>query len=420
MASKAIMRTHKHRSKASVGGMGKHMNRAEETPNADPARRDLNRTWSVEHGWRSWAESPPVEGSQQAALDARLEAFREAGGKVQKNAVQVVELFLGASPEAFAQEGFDLDRWAQAQIDWLHETFGKGNVLEAVLHLDETTPHVHAMVFPQIMRAEKRGGARRGEGGVKEAPERPAKPVLSASHWLDGGKRLSALQTDYARAMEPFGLERGQERSRAKHQTVRQFYGALERIERAAQIRGDVVSRAIERLPEPRLFSTPAQRDEQRERQLKLAEVATKLRRIAQGREQQALDLRQRLEALQGRYQGLQDLVGGVEAVDALEMATRALEEVVERHAKERAELQQALAELRSGAARDREALRSAMQADIDHWRQHAGELQGRVDALEIKQQEVREWGRRWKGRYEALEGELYGPEEGPAGPRMG
>ena len=177
MASKAIMRTHKHRSKASVGGMGKHMNRAEETPNADPARRDLNRTWSVEHGWRSWAESPPVEGSQQAALDARLEAFREAGGKVQKNAVQMVELFLGASPEAFAQEGFDLDRGAQAQIDWLHETFGKGNVLEAVLHLDETTPHVHAMCSRRSCEPRsgvEPGGERGASRRRRSAPPSPS------------------------------------------------------------------------------------------------------------------------------------------------------------------------------------------------------------------------------------------------------
>lgn len=419
MTDKAICRTQKHHSKGSVGGMGDHMNRAAETPNADPARWDQNRTWTAEHGWRSWAESPPVQGSQQAALDARLAEFRADGGKVQKNGVKVVEVFLGASPEAFKRDDFRFEDWVQAQIEWLHETFGTGNVLEVVLHMDETTPHLHAMVFPQTMKVDNRGGDRRSKnrGDKGQGSEgRPAKPVLSAAHWLDGRERMTALQTSYGRAMEPFGLERGQERSRAKHQTIKQFYGNLDRIERTAQIRGDVVRRAINGVPEPRLFCTPAQRDEQRDRQRRLAEVATRLHQVAKWREQQALDLRQRLDGLQGRYKGLQDLVGGEEAVEALEAATRALAAAEARHAKERAELQQALEELRGDAARDRETVR----ADVEHWRQHAGELHGKVDALESKQQELREWGRGWRDRARALEDAIYGPEQGSTGPRMG
>jgi hypothetical protein len=334
---------------------------------------------------------------------------------VQRNAVQVVELFLGASPEAFKQRRLDLDQWAQAQIDWLHETFGEGNVLEAVLHMDETTPHVHAMVFPQIMRVERRGGNRRGEdaaaAGAREAPERPARPVLSASHWLDGGKRMTALQTGYASAMKRFGLQRGQERSRAKHESVQRFYGNLRRIEQAAAIREDAVSRAIERLPEPRLFSTTAQRDKQQRRQRELADLATKLSRIAKAREQQALDLRRRYEALQGRYEGLQALVGGAEAVQAL----TELRALTERQAAERAELQRALAELRAerdSAVRDRETLRSEMQADIEHWRAHAGALNDKIE-------EVRAWGRGWRQHARSLEDELGIQDEPTDGPSL-
>ena len=288
MANMAIMRTQKHRSKASVGGIGDHMNRAVETPNADPACSDQNRTWTPENGWRSWFEAPPVPGSQVAALDARLDEFRAAGGKVQKNAVQVVELLLGASPEVFKDPDFRLDDWAQAQIDWLHKEFGKSNVLEAVLHLDETTPHIHALVFPQVMRVDNRGGDRRSEArhDAKGAPERAAKPALAAAHWLNGSKRLSELQTNYAQAMKPFGLERGQERSRAKHQTIKQFYGSIERIERAAKIPAYAVSSAVDALLEPRMVCSASRRDEQKERQRRLAEVATKLHKVAKAREQ--------------------------------------------------------------------------------------------------------------------------------------
>ena len=409
MANMAIMRTQKHRSKASVGGIGDHMNRAVETPNADPACSDQNRTWTPENGWRSWFEAPPVPGSQVAALDARLDEFRAAGGKVQKNAVQVVELLLGASPEVFKDPDFRLDDWAQAQIDWLHKEFGKSNVLEAVLHLDETTPHIHALVFPQVMRVDNRGGDRRSEArhDAKGAPERAAKPALAAAHWLNGSKRLSELQTNYAQAMKPFGLERGQERSRAKHQTIKQFYGSIERIERAAKIPAYAVSSAVDALLEPRMVCSASRRDEQKERQRRLAEVATKLHKVAKAREQQALSLRVQLEAVQGRYEGLERLVGGADAAVALAEAVQA-----------RNDLQRALEELRSDFARERDSLRSQMQADIEHWKQHAGELQVRVESMEDKEQELREWGRGWREHARDLERELYG--EPDSGPRLG
>jgi len=405
----AILRTGKHHTRASVGGMGEHMNRERETPNADPESSLQNRTWTAEAGWRSWAESPPVRGSQQAALEASLDAFKEAGGKVQKNAVLCVELLMSASPEAFKQPDFRLDDWAQAQIDWLHKEFGKSNVLEAVLHLDETTPHIHALVFPQVMRVDNRGGDRRSEArhDAKGAPERAAKPALAAAHWLNGSKRLSELQTSYAQAMEPFGLERGQERSRAKHQTIKQFYGSIERIERAAKIPAYVVSSAVEALLEPRMVCSASRRDEQKERQRRLAEVATKLLKTAKAREQQALSLRGQLQAVQGRYDGLEELVGGQEAVAALRQAQQA-----------RDELQLALTELRSDFARDRESLRSQMQADIDHWKQHAGELQVRVEDMEDKERELREWGRGWREQAREFERALSG--EPDSGPRMG
>ena len=438
MANMAIMRTQKHRSKASVGGIGDHMNRAVETPNADPACSDQNRTWTPENGWRSWFEAPPVPGSQVAALDARLDEFRAAGGKVQKNAVQVVELLLGASPEVFKDPDFRLDDWAQAQIDWLHKEFGKSNVLEAVLHLDETTPHIHALVFPQVMRVDNRGGDRRSEArhDAKGAPERAAKPALAAAHWLNGSKRLSELQTNYAQAMKPFGLERGQERSRAKHQTIKQFYGSIERIERAAKIPAYAVSSAVDALLEPRMVCSASRRDEQKERQRRLAEVATKLHKVAKAREQQALSLRVQLEAVQGRYEGLERLVGGADAAVALAEAVqarndlqRALEELRSDFARDRESLRsqmqadiehwkQHAGELRSDFARERDSLRSQMQADIEHWKQHAGELQVRVESMEDKEQELREWGRGWREHARDLERELYG--EPDSGPRLG
>lgn len=43
-----------------------------------------------------------------------------------------------------------LDEWCDDNLQWLHRTFGKENTVSAVLHMDEHTSHIHAMVIPII------------------------------------------------------------------------------------------------------------------------------------------------------------------------------------------------------------------------------------------------------------------------------
>lgn len=48
-----------------------------------------------------------------------------------------------------------LDEWADDSLQWLQDTFGKENIVSAVLHRDETTSHVHAALIP-IVTGERR------------------------------------------------------------------------------------------------------------------------------------------------------------------------------------------------------------------------------------------------------------------------
>ena len=41
-----------------------------------------------------------------------------------------------------------LDEWIKKTIGWFQKEFGKKNVVSAVLHMDETTPHLHITVVP--------------------------------------------------------------------------------------------------------------------------------------------------------------------------------------------------------------------------------------------------------------------------------
>jgi hypothetical protein len=139
------------------------------------------------------------------------ERIQEAGAKVRPDSVRGVEVLLTASPEAFKRQAdgspndWHGSQWAEANIAFLKGKFGEQNVVSCTLHQDELTPHFHAVVVP--LTADDR---------------------LSAKDVFNP-KTLRVLQTEYAEAMKPFGLERGVEHSRAKHEVMRHVYGAQER-----------------------------------------------------------------------------------------------------------------------------------------------------------------------------------------------
>jgi hypothetical protein len=101
-------------------------------------------------------------------------------------------------------------------VRWTKDTFGEANVIALAVHHDETTPHVHAIVTP--IRRDQRGKVR-----------------LSASHWMNGTRKLSALQDSFAEAMAPLGLQRGARGTCAKHVTISRMYERMEANAQAAE-----------------------------------------------------------------------------------------------------------------------------------------------------------------------------------------
>ena len=80
------------------------------------------------------------------------------------------------------------------------------------LLLYEATPHIHAMITP----IDRDSG----------------EPKFNAKKWLGGRALMSQMQTNYAEAMKQFGLQRGEENSRATHQDLQTFYRALNNVVR--------------------------------------------------------------------------------------------------------------------------------------------------------------------------------------------
>ncbi|WP_173664810.1 MobV family relaxase, partial [Hymenobacter sp. AT01-02] len=138
-----------------------------------------------------------------------------------KDAIRAVEILLTASEEKFPKDpatGLRADiresSWVRDNLDFLQKRYGTENVIGCMLHQDESTPHLHAIVVPVTQEQRLHKGEKVG-----------AKERLSARD-LFSPVALRQLQTDYAQAMAPYGLKRGIEYSTAIHQDVRRYYGA--------------------------------------------------------------------------------------------------------------------------------------------------------------------------------------------------
>lgn len=193
----AICRVAKIKTAQAGAAKTAHNYRQRETPNADTERKPLNQEY--------------INAAERNYWELATERIQEAGAKVRHDSVRGVEVLLTASPEAFPRQAdgtpndWHGSKWAAANIAFLKAKFGEQNVVSCTLHQDELTPHFHAVVVPLT-----------ADGRLS------AKDVFNP-------KTLRALQTEYAEAMKPFGMERGVEHSRAKHEVMRHVYGAQER-----------------------------------------------------------------------------------------------------------------------------------------------------------------------------------------------
>lgn len=141
--------------------------------------------------------------------------IQEAGVKrVRSDSVRAMEVILTGSPEAFVRDAqgraadYSKSKWAQDNLHFLQERYGAKNVVSFTLHQDEKTPHIHAVVVP--ITEDNR---------------------LSADK-LFNPHSLRQLQTDYAAAMEQYGMARGVEHSQAQHQPMRRLYGQENQVAR--------------------------------------------------------------------------------------------------------------------------------------------------------------------------------------------
>ncbi len=265
----AVLRVAKLKTMGEIGQLGKHNERTRETRNADEARLGDNVRLVGTGDWCADA---------QARLDD--------APIIRSNAVLAMEHVMTASREFYQQgtpteQAARLDEWTARSMAWLRETYGDKNVVAAVLHRDEQTPHIQALVVP----IDERGR-------------------LNAHAYTGGRALLARMQDSYAEAVRDLGLERGVRGSVADHQTVKEFYAKIEQATPAPEM----VRQHLDVDRPGRIVTNPERwaSDQQERLAERLAPVVDAALVKAQHYEQQAAKAEANIVVLQGQVRDLQ------------------------------------------------------------------------------------------------------------------
>lgn len=209
---------HLEKAKGADSGMSAHIERTIHPKNADMARTHLN---------RELVQFPEGVRNRTEAIAYRVET---AGikRKVGTNQVKAIRVLLTGSNKDMKQMEADgrLDDWCHDNLQWLRETYGEQNLVSAVLHMDEKTPHIHATVIP-IVAGERRKARQEEQNGKKKYRKKNPQDVRLCADDIMARHKLKHYQDTYAQAMGKYGLQRGVDGSLARHISTSQYYKEL-------------------------------------------------------------------------------------------------------------------------------------------------------------------------------------------------
>lgn len=174
-----------------VGGIQSHNNREHEpktNPDVDMSRSEDNYDLiSCDNYKRSIKE--------------KLSNLVESSRAVRKDAVVVCNFIVTSDNETMNALGADRQReFFEDSVKWFSDRYGADRVLNATVHMDETTPHLHIGVMP-----------------ITQDGRLSAKAIFTKTE-------MKAIQTEFARDVgEKYGLERGVEGSERTHLSEARF-----------------------------------------------------------------------------------------------------------------------------------------------------------------------------------------------------
>ncbi len=280
---------HIQKPKGNDSGTTAHIERTVSPANADPERKHQN---------RELIKFPDGVETRTQAIQHRIET---AGikRKISHNQVRALQIMLSGTPEDMQRivaEG-KLDQWCDDNVKWLQDTLMKDNLVSAVLHMDEKTPHIHATVVPIVTgkrRKEREKNPETGQG-KKRYRKKPTDTVRLCADDVMTRENLKYFQDSYAEAMAKYGLKRGIKGSDARHISTTQHYRDL-------FVKNEDLKENIEVLQErkeeinDRIWDLYDRKDEAREKFLDMDNYVRQ-------KEKELAETKVRLEQLQKEYE---------------------------------------------------------------------------------------------------------------------
>ncbi len=175
----------------SSGGLGRHIDREHVPKNADPGRQEEN------------FQVIEPKAKLKDSIDQRIKEGYKGKTAIRKDAIRSVGVIFSGSHDQMMKIKDDpelMKKWSIDTYKFAADRWGKDNIVRATVHMDEKTPHMHLHFVP-----------------LTEDGRLSAKDIINK-------KNLKALQNDYAKVMQPYGLSRGMEGSKQQHITTKQYY----------------------------------------------------------------------------------------------------------------------------------------------------------------------------------------------------
>ncbi len=155
------------------------------------------------------------------------------------NSVIADELLFTSDKEFFENmTNEEINEWANCCMDFVYEDIGyeKWQILNATIHLDEKTPHLHCVVVPLIKKFDKRANTE--------------KLTISKKQYMKDRLYLSILQDKYHKRMidNGYNLDRGIKNSDNEHIDIKQYKKITRKLNLEIESKNNKLNNAMEEL----------------------------------------------------------------------------------------------------------------------------------------------------------------------------
>lgn len=155
------------------------------------------------------------------------------------NSVVADELLFTSDNEFFKKmTREEIKEWGNTCLEFIYNDIGyeKWQVLNATIHMDEKTPHLHCVVVPLIKKYDKRGN--------KE------KWTISKKHYMKDKEYLSTLQDKFHKRMidNGYDLDRGIKNSDNEHIDIKQYKKITRKLNLELTSKNEKLTKSMEEL----------------------------------------------------------------------------------------------------------------------------------------------------------------------------